>query len=218
MRVISGVLTPDEAAAMLQVATGLTYEDGAKTAGRFSRGVKANDQAAYSPERQALFDKVRAALARNALFQSAARPRLLSPLILSRYRVGQTYGLHVDNAFMEGLRTDLSFTLFLAPPDSYQGGALVVQDAYQDRAVKLAAGDMVLYSSGTLHRVEAVTSGARVAVVGWVQSLVRDHGQREILFDMDQAIETVHAEAGKSALFDSLSKTRANLIRMWAET
>ena len=217
MLVLEGVLSPVEAEVMLTEAQALTYDDGAKTAGRFAREVKANDQAAPSPALEAIFDKVRRAMAANPVFNSAARPRALSPLILSRYREGQTYGLHVDDAMMRGLRTDLSFTLFLAPPDSYDGGALMVEDRFETRAVKLAAGDMILYSSGTLHRVEPVTRGQRIAVVGWVQSLIRDAAQREILFDLDRAVETAHAEGGKSALLDTLAKTRSNLIRMWAE-
>lgn len=218
MLVIGGVLTAAEAGVLYQAAQGLSYDDGKATAGRFARAVKANDQAAKSPERDAIFDKVTRALSAHGVFMSAARPKSVSPLILSRYRVGQTYGLHVDDAMMGGLRTDLSFTLFLTPPDSYDGGALIVEDRFESRAVKLAAGDMILYGSGTLHQVEPVIRGERIAVVGWVQSLIRDAGQREILFDLDQAVETAHAEGGKTALFDALTKTRSNLIRMWAET
>lgn len=216
MLVIEGVLTPAEAATLCREAQGLAFEDGKLTAGRFAQEVKANDQAAASPERDAILEKVSKALMGNALFHSAARPFALSKFILSRYRVGQTYGLHVDNAMMGNLRTDLSFTLFLAPPETYEGGALIVEDRFESRAVKLAAGDMILYSSGTLHCVAPVQSGERIAVVGWIQSLIRDDKQREILFDLDGAVETAHAEGGKSALFDTLTKTRSNLIRMWA--
>jgi PKHD-type hydroxylase len=215
---IQNLLTPPEAAVLAEAAAALTFEDGRKTAGRFAAGVKANDQASRSPERDAILTKVEAALAAHPLFRSAARPKALSPLILSRYRQGQTYGLHVDDALMAGLRSDLSFTLFLAPPDSYEGGALVIEDSFEARAIKLEAGDLILYPATTLHRVEPVTKGTRLAVVGWVQSLIRRDDQREILFDLDQAIEASFAETGKSALFDSLAKTRANLLRMWAET
>ncbi len=216
MLVIEGVLSPAEAAILCREAQGLAFEDGKLTAGRFAQAVKANDQAAVTPEREAILEKVAKALRSNLLFHSAARPFALSKFILSRYRVGQTYGLHVDNAMMGNLRTDLSFTLFLAPPETYEGGALIVEDRFESRAVKLAAGDMILYSSGILHRVEPVQSGERIAVVGWIQSLIRDDKQREILFDLDQAVETAHAEGGKTALFDTLTKTRSNLIRMWA--
>jgi PKHD-type hydroxylase len=217
MLVLEGVLSRVEAEVLLEEARTLTFDDGAKTAGRFARAVKANDQAAASPARDAIFDKVRSALARNPVFQSAARPRAMSPLILSRYGNGQTYGLHVDDTIMAGLRTDLSFTLFLAPPETYDGGALIVEDTFGSREAKLNAGDMILYGSGRLHRVQPVTRGERIAIVGWLQSLIRDGQQREILFDLDRAVETAHAEGGKSALFDTLAKARSNLIRMWAE-
>jgi PKHD-type hydroxylase len=142
---------------------------------------------------------------------------VLTQLILSRYRTGQTYGLHVDDALMQGLRTDLSFTLFLSDPETYDGGALIIEDAFEARAIKPAAGDLFLYPATTLHRVEPVTSGQRLAVVGWVQSLVRDPGQRDILFDVDQAVEYTFTTEGKSPQFDRLSKTRSNLLRLWAE-
>ena len=217
MLVLEGVLSRVEAEVLLEEARTLAFDDGAKTAGRFARAVKSNDQAAASPARDAIFDKVRSALARNPVFQSAARPRAMSPLILSRYGNGQTYGLHVDDTIMAGLRTDLSFTLFLAPPETYDGGALIVEDTFGSREAKLNAGDMILYGSGSLHRVQPVTRGERIAIVGWLQSLIRDGQQREILFDLDRAVETAHAEGGKSALFDTLAKTRSNLIRIWAE-
>ena len=218
MLIIEGVLDPVEVAVLHEAAAELAYDDGGKTAGRFAREVKANDQAAHTPERDAILEKVGKALAGNALFRSAARPQRMTRLILSRYRQGQTYGLHVDDAIMQGLRTDLSFTLFLAPPDSYDGGALVIEDRFEARAIKLAAGDLILYPSTTLHRVEEVTRGERLAVVGWVQSMIRYAAQRDILFDLDQSVEAVHATQGKSPLFDTLAKTRSNLLRMWAET
>ena len=217
MLVIDSVLSAAEVAAMREAAQTLTFDDGKLTAGRFAATVKANDQAAASPQRDAILAKVNAALAASALFRSAARPRALTPLILSRYRQGQTYGLHVDDAMMGGLRTDLSFTLFLADPESYDGGALIIEDPFEARAIKLNAGDLILYPSTTLHRVEPVTRGERLAVVGWVQSLIRSGEHREILFDLDQALETVHATQGKTPLFDTLAKTRSNLLRMWAE-
>lgn len=217
MLVIQSVLSPAEVAVLNEVAQGLAFDDGKKTAGRFVREIKANDQAAASPERDTVLAKVERALRDNPVFRAAARPKALTPLMLSRYREGQTYGLHVDDAMMQGLRSDLSFTLFLADPASYDGGALIIEDSLESRAIKLAAGDMILYPTTTLHRVEPVTRGTRLAVVGWVQSLIRDPGQREILFDLDQACETVFAEQGKSPLLDKLTKTRSNLLRMWVE-
>jgi PKHD-type hydroxylase len=217
LMVIGGLLTPGEAQVLAEAAADLSFDDGRKTAGRFAATVKANDQATPSPELDAILSKVEAALAANPVFRSAARPKALSRLILSRYGQGQTYGLHVDDALMQGLRTDLSFTLFLSPPEAYDGGALVIEDSFEARAIKLAAGDMILYPATTLHRVEPVTQGQRLAVVGWAQSLIRDAAQREILFDLDQAVEQAFASDGHSPLFHSLSKTRSNLLRMWAE-
>lgn len=214
---IQGLISPVEARVLREAAGDLAFGDGKATAGKFAREVKANDQALPSPERDAVLGRVERALRENALFRSAARPKALTPLILSRYRQGQTYGLHVDDAVMGGLRTDLSFTLFLCDPETYDGGALVIEEALEARTIKLMAGDMILYPSTTLHRVEPVTRGERLAVVGWVQSQLRRADQREILFDLDQAVEAVFAAEGKSPQFDRLAKTRANLLRLWAE-
>ncbi|MFA9231912.1 MAG: Fe2+-dependent dioxygenase [Microgenomates group bacterium] len=218
MLVIPAVLTEAQVLVLQKAGEGLRFDDGKKTAGRFVRDIKANDQAAASPERDALLTMVEQAVRNNPVFRAAARPKALTPLMLSRYRAGQTYGLHVDDAMMQGLRSDLSFTLFLADPTTYDGGALIIEDSLESREIKLAAGDMILYPTTTLHRVEPVTRGTRLAVVGWVQSLLRDSAQREILFDLDQACEAVFAQQGKSPLLDKLSKTRSNLLRMWIET
>lgn len=214
---IEGLIDPATVAVLREEAAALEFEDGAKTAGRFAREVKANDQAAASPARDAVLEVVTRALQANPLFAAAARPKAMTPLILSRYRMGQTYGLHVDDAVMGGVRTDISFTLFLSDPDSYDGGALIIEDSLESRAVKLAAGSVFLYPSTTLHRVEPVTVGERLVVVGWVQSRIRSAEKREILFDLDRSIAEIHASAGKSAVFDTLCKTRSNLLRMWAE-
>jgi PKHD-type hydroxylase len=213
---IDGVLNASEVAAVRAAAETLTFADGRTTAGKIAREIKANDQAAPSPELEAIQAKVTAALMAHPVFTSAARPKAMTRLILSRYRAGQTYGMHVDDALMQGLRTDLSFTLFLSDPESYEGGALIVADTAEERAFKLAPGGLILYPSTTLHRVEPVTSGTRLCMVGWVQSWIRDAGQREILFDLDRSIAEVHASEGKSPLLDTLTKTRSNLIRMWA--
>ena len=151
------------------------------------------------------------------MFAAAARPKAIPRLLISRYEPGMAYGSHVDDALMGGVRTDLAFTLFLADPESFGGGALVIEDACGEQEVKLPAGELFLYPATTLHRVAPVTSGVRLAAVGWVRSFVRDAGRREVLFDLENAVRSVHASEGKSPLFDTLVRTRTNLLRMWAD-
>lgn len=213
---IDAILTPAQAAALRTAAETLAFSDGRATAGRIAREIKANDQAVASADLDAIRARATDALMAHPVFTAAARPKAMTPLILSRYRDGQAYGIHVDDALMGGLRTDLSFTLFLSEPASYDGGALVVADALEERAFRPGAGSLILYPSTTLHRVEPVTRGTRLCLVGWVQSWIRDAGQREILFDLDRAIADVLAREGKSVLLDTLARTRSNLIRMWA--
>jgi len=199
------------------VAGGLDFEDGGRTAGRLARQVKQNSQAKSGLERAAVLDKVAAALMAHPVFLSAARPRVFVRLMVSRYGPGDQYGLHVDDALMGGQRTDLSFTLFLSDPDTYQGGGLVIEDGLESRTVRLAAGQAILYPSTTLHRVEPVTSGQRLAVVGWVQSHIRDAGRREVLFDLDRAFALAEAQGAKAEQLLAIGKSRSNLLRMWTE-
>lgn len=216
MLAIEGVLTSAETAAVVEAASALEFGDGRATAGRFAREVKVNDQALPGPGLDAILKKAERALAANELFQAAARPRAVTRLILSRYRVGQTYGTHVDDALMQGLRTDVSFSLFLSDPADYAGGALEIEDSFEARQVRLPAGGLFLYPATTLHRVTPVTRGERLAIVGWAQSWIRSAERREVLFDLERALRDTHAREGKSPVFDTLSKTRSNLLRMWA--
>lgn len=215
---IEDVLSAAETEAMRAEAKELAFGDGRVTAGRYAQEVKANDQAEPSDTLDAILGTVRDKLLAHEVFASAVRPRALTRLILSRYREGQTYGLHVDDALMQGVRTDVSFTLFLSDPETYDGGALEIEDMFEGREIRLPAGSLVAYPSTTLHRVTPVTRGERLAIVGWTQSWVRDPGQREILFDLDRAVREVHAREGKTPLFDTLAKSRSNLLRMWAES
>lgn len=215
--VIGDVLDRHEVAALKEAASGIEFQDGKATAGRYARDVKFNLQAKPSKELDAILEKVRDKLNRNEVFRSAARPRLFARMLLSRYTPGMEYGLHVDDPVMNGSRTDLSFTLFLSDPSEYEGGGLIVSDLIEERVIRLEAGDMVLYPTSALHRVEPVTVGERVAVVGWVTSWVRDAARREVLFDLDEATRAIFDAYGKTPAFDRLFKAKSNLYRMWAD-
>jgi len=196
------------------------FRDGQETAGWHARKVKHNRQAEAADVADAA-EIVTAALAAHAVFQSAALPRRVSPILFNRYEPGMDYGAHVDDALMGAgaarLRSDLSFTLFLDEPQDYEGGELVIDSAGDEQSYKLAAGACVLYPATHLHRVAPVTRGRRDAAVGWVQSLVRNAQQREMLFDLDTARRAVFEQQGKTETFDRLAKTHANLLRLWAE-
>lgn len=164
------------------------------------------------------------ALGRTALFVAAALPLKVFPPLFNRYAGGQDFGLHVDNAIRMKrgtdfrIRSDLSATLFLADPDSYDGGELVVEDQFGEQRVKLPAGHMVLYPASSLHRVEAVTRGSRVASFFWLQSMVRDDGARRILFELDQGVQGTAAQLGQGAPeVVRLTGVYHNLLRRWAD-
>lgn len=198
------------------------FRDGRETAGWHARTVKRNTQASGRDHRVArLRDEVGTALEGHALFSMAARPHRITPVLFSRYEIGMEYGAHVDDAVMDSprgrVRTDISFTLFLSDPESYDGGELVTDTTAGEQRYKLPAGSLVLYPSSTLHRVDPVTRGSRLAAVGWVQSQVRDPAQREILFDLDTARRQLFDREGKTGEFDAISKSLANLTRMWAQ-
>ncbi len=218
---INEVLTPEELKLIIESLDKADFVDGKTTAGWHAKFVKNNRQL----NRQAscfkdLHELVKSALKRNTLFQSAAQPKIIHSIVFSRYEKGMSYGRHVDNAFMgnqEFWRSDVSFTLFLSSPASYQGGELVIECSDDERIYKLEAGSMIVYPSSTLHRVEPVIEGVRLAVVGWVQSLIRDPNEREILFDLDTARRSIFAKEGKTIEFDLLSKSYANLLRKWGD-
>lgn len=212
--VVENLLTRAETLALREAVTALPWEDGARTAGVIARAVKKNEQARPGPATQAVLDKVQAALLANPLFQAAAYPRQFARLMATRTQGGGQYGPHVDNALMGNARADVSLTLFLSDPDSYQGGALVISDRVEDRAFKLPAGSAIIYPANTLHHVQPVSQGARLVVVGWVQSWIRDPAQREILFDLWRAQSLQSDAADEQARL--LARTRSNLLRMWA--
>jgi PKHD-type hydroxylase len=194
--------------------------DGRRTAGWHARTVKNNQQLAPDDEDRVALARVAAAIEDNELVRAAALPRRILPPMLVRYGPEMSYGSHVDDAIMgreRPMRTDVSVTVFLDDPESYDGGALVIESTAGEQAFKLPAGSAVLYPATTLHRVEKVTRGARHVAVTWVQSLVRDPARREILFDLDQARRAVFEASGKNRQFDLIAKSYANLLRLWAE-
>lgn len=222
---LEGVLTPDDVREARRLLAGAAWEDGRATAGAQAVTVKNNQQLAQDGEpARALRALVLQGLERHATFFSAALPRNVFPPMFNRYAgAANTYGNHVDAAIRYApagrVRTDLSCTLFLCDPDDYEGGDLVVESAAGERRVKLPAGDMVLYPSTSVHRVEPVTRGARVASFFWVQSMVRSEEQRRLLFEMDRALMHLRSTVGEmDAGVVALTGTYHNLLRLWAET
>ena len=221
---IPDVLTSEQVAHARRLLDNAEWVDGRVTAGRQSAQVKDNLQLPEDhPVARELGGVIVSALQNNALFTSAALPLRVFPPLFNQYRGGQAFGNHVDNAVRQlagtplRIRTDLSATLFLAQPDEYEGGELIVEDTYGVHGVKLPAGHMVLYPSSSLHRVQPVTSGVRIASFFWIQSLVRDDGARTVLFDLDTAIQRLGADAPDHPSVVQLTSVYHNLIRRWAE-
>jgi PKHD-type hydroxylase len=216
--VIDNVLTANDVAKVVDKLNGMKFVEGTATAGWHAKLVKNNMQADRTQlEYQPLNKSVTEAIMRNGTFRMAGRPRHLTPLLFSRYRDSMEYGTHVDDPVMYGLRSDISFTLFLADPNAYDGGELVMETSSGEQPYKLKAGQMIMYPSWTLHRVTPVTRGERIAAVGWCQSFVRDATQREILYDLDIARRGIFEKDKKSREFDVITKSHANLLRMWTD-
>nr|WP_067288004.1 Fe2+-dependent dioxygenase [Marinobacterium profundum] len=206
------------------------WVDGRSSAGAQALEVKRNRQLpADSTLAQQLGDLILAALSRHPTFISAALPLRIMPPLFNRYEAGETYGLHVDNAirFLQSpgqaaataLRTDLSATLFLDDPDNYDGGELQIESSFGAQSIKLAAGDLILYPASSQHRVTPVTRGSRSCAVFWLQSMVRDSSQREMLFDLDQSVQSLGSELGQAHEdVMRLSGLYHNLVRQWAQT
>ena len=218
---IDNVLNTDELDFINSHLKDAEFVDGKLTAGWFAKTVKNNTQlSTKATAAKELRHTVAQALKRNRLFQAAVRPRIIRPMIFSCYETGMYYGSHADNALMGGenpMRSDVSFTLFLNSPNDYRGGELVIDTSLGEQAFKQEAGAMVVYPSTTLHRVETVTEGKRLAAVSWVQSFVRDVHEREILFDLDTLKQAMYQKYGKTAEFDIAAKAHANLLRKWVE-
>ncbi len=222
---IPEVLDPAGVARLRGIIDAADWIDGNATSGHQSALAKRNAQL---PEESAAAREagnlVLDALSATPLFVAAALPLKLYPPLFNRYAGGDTFGSHVDSAIRirRGsdfrVRSDLSATLFLADPDSYDGGELVVEDTYGEQRIKLPAGHMVLYPASSVHRVEPVTRGTRVASFFWIQSMIRDDGARRILFELDQAVQDVASRLGQDdPAAVRLTGTYHNLLRRWAE-
>lgn len=219
------VLSAHDVARCRALLDGAEWSDGRITAGPQSAQVKNNLQLPDSaPASVAARAIVLESLERHAHFFAAALPKRIFPPLFNRYAgTANAFGNHIDNAVRtihatgQRVRTDLSATLFLSDPAEYDGGELVIEDTYGPRSVKLAAGDLVLYPSTSVHRVEPVTRGARVASFFWIESMVRDEGRRKILHDLDMAILELRQTCGETAPAVSLTGTYHNLLRRWAE-
>jgi PKHD-type hydroxylase len=221
---LPNVLTPAQVAEARELLGAAEWIDGRATAGHQGARVKDNEQLPIDhPTGRQLGEIILRALNANPLFMSAALPLHILPPLFNRYSGGQTFGTHVDGSIRivpgsgHRIRTDLSATLFLAGPEEYDGGELVIEDTYGSKSVKLPAGHMILYPATSLHHVTPVTRGTRLCSFFWIQSMIRDDGRRALLFDMDVAIQRLGAEKATHPSVVSLTGVYHNLIRQWAE-
>jgi PKHD-type hydroxylase len=225
---IPNLLSLEQVNTCRQLLSQADWVDGKITAGHQSAKAKHNLQLPEShPIAQQLSMMILDALNQNPLFVSAALPLKIFPPLFNCYQSGGHFGLHVDNAIrdirgndgqtiIDRIRTDISATLFLSQPDEYEGGELLIEDTYGAKSVKLPAGHMILYPSTSLHKVNPVTQGARVASFFWIQSLVREDAQRSLLFDMDQSIQQMNTAQPDHPALIQLTGVYHNLLRMWS--
>jgi PKHD-type hydroxylase len=221
---VPDVLTPEQVASCRELLHSAQWVDGRITAGHQSARAKDNLQLPEDNEHaKRIADTIIVALERNSLFMAAALPLKVFPPLFNRYQDGQSFGNHVDNAIRQvtgtphRVRTDLSATLFFSNPDEYDGGELVVEDTYGVHAVKLPAGHLILYPASSVHHVRAVTRGVRLASFFWIQSMVRDDGERTLLFDLDVAIQRLAADVPDHTSVVELTSLYHNLLRRWAD-
>lgn len=222
---IEGVLDAEGVRRVREIIDAGPWVDGNETSGHQSRLAKRNQQLKQGCEEAAKAGRiVLEAIGQTPEFIAAALPLKVFPPLFNRYQGGEAFGAHVDNSIraLAGsefrIRSDLSCTLFLEPPEAYDGGELVVEDLFGEHRVRLAAGDMVLYPASSVHRVTPVTRGARTACFFWLQSMVRDDGERELLYRLDRSIRTLSAErGGTDAVVVDLTSHYHNLMRRWAD-
>ncbi|POP51021.1 Fe2+-dependent dioxygenase [Zhongshania marina] len=222
---IPAVLSKAEVAHCRRVLEAAEWVDGKVTAGYQSAKSKNNIQLLENSDAaNQLGDIILAALANNNLFMSAALPLKIFPPLFNCYQGGHSFGVHVDNAIRQvkgtavKVRTDLSMTLFFSEPEEYDGGELVIEDTYGTQSVKLAAGDMILYPSTSLHRVTPVTRGRRLASFFWLQSMIASDEKRSLLYDMDMSIQNLSQGNEDHPAIIQLTGVYHNLLRQWAQT
>lgn len=219
--VVENVLSQSQLTAFRDAYNQLDFADGRATAGERAAMVKRNLQLPNdTPQHAALSAQVYAVLASCKEYMSAALPLQTNPPLFNRYLPDMAFGQHVDNAVrIDGespLRADVSTTIMLSDPDSYEGGDLVIEDTYGERRIRLKAGSMVVYPSASLHKVEPVTAGNRDVIVLWTQSMVRHESQRSLLYQLDKAIQSLRQREPDAVEIDSLMANYHNLLRMWA--
>jgi PKHD-type hydroxylase len=205
-----------------QVLADAEFVDGKLSAGFAASRVKHNQEMRQEPTQMQLLVRIlMASLGHHERFRFAALPHRVADPIFARYQPGMAYGDHVDDPIMGSsgprFRSDLSMTLFLNPPENYEGGELVIRTSFGDRQVKLPAGDAVIYPSSSLHQVAEVTRGERLVALTWIQSYVRDPSQRELLFELNQAREKLLKEAPAAEHTALVDRSYANLVRMWSD-
>ncbi len=221
---IPKILTAEQVAQCRETLEAAEWADGRNTAGYLSQRVKDNTQVPdMNPVGRKLGEMILGILEKHPTFTSAALPLKLVPPLFNRYTGNQNYGRHIDGAIRPiagtpyRVRTDLSATLFLTAPEDYDGGELVVEDTFGPRSVKLPAGDMVLYPGTSVHHVEPVTRGTRLASFFWIQSMVRDDNQRTMLFNLDNSIQQLGRDVPQNPAVVQLAGLYHNLLRLWAD-
>jgi PKHD-type hydroxylase len=219
---IPSVLNPAQLEKIHDILEKGQFQDGRLTAGSAAARVKSNEELLQDPHRMRTLVRIlMSSLGHNATFKNAALPFRIADPIFARYQPGMAYGNHVDDPIMGSggprFRTDVSMTIFLQPPQSYDGGELVVRTSFGERAVKLLAGDAVLYPSSSLHHVAPVTRGERLVCLTWIQSYIKDAHQRELLYELNLAREHLLRQDPEAAATSYVDKSYANLLRMWSE-
>lgn len=219
---IRSLLNPAQLDKIHQVLAEAEFVDGRLSAGFAAARVKQNQEMRQDPKRTELLGRIlMSSLGHNETFRFAVLPHRVADPIIARYQPGMTYGDHVDDPIMGSsgprFRTDVSMTIFLNPPEDYDGGELVIRTSFGEREVKLSAGDAVIYPSSSLHRVAEVTRGQRTVALTWIQSYVRDPARRELLFELNLAREHLLREAATDENTGRVDRSYANLVRMWSE-